>query len=134
MSDSLFGQPALYQLVEKTNKSDEEKKCYVDTTKNDIRKMVADLPMDKKFKISIDDFCHTPILSDELFKIMDKNDDGMISKGELKLAKKHMSMKEIDEIIKEVDANSDGKLSYEEMKMICAKVALKSERRRNRNN
>ena len=94
--------------------------------------MVADLPMDKKFKISIDDFCHTPILSDELFKIMDKNDDGMISKGELKLAKKHLSMKEIDEIIKEVDANSDGKLTYEEMKMICAKVALKSERRRNR--
>ena len=31
---------------------------------------------------------------------MDKNNDGHVSKGEIKLARKNLSMKEIDEIIK----------------------------------
>ena len=52
----------------------------MDCTKNDIRRLVADLPMDKNFKVSISDFCRTPILSEELFRKMDKNNDGMVSK------------------------------------------------------
>jgi hypothetical protein len=36
--------------------------------------------MDKNYKVSISDFCRTPILSEDLFKKMDKNNDGMVSK------------------------------------------------------
>lgn len=42
--------------------------------------MVADLPMDKNYKIIIQDFCRLPILSDDVFKAMDKNNDGEVSK------------------------------------------------------
>ena len=45
---------------------------------------------------------------------MDRNKDGYITKGELKLAKKKMSMKEVDETIKDYDLDQDGKLNYEE--------------------
>lgn len=40
---------------------------------------------------------------------MDRNKDGYITKGELKLAKKKMSMKEVDETIKDYDLDNDGK-------------------------
>ena len=82
--------------------------------------------------MSIDDFCKTPILSDELFKEMDKNNDGHVSKGELKLARKNLSMSQINEIIKEIDKNSDGKLSFDELKLVCTKVALKEEKKANK--
>ena len=52
----------------------------MDCTKNDIRKVVADLPMDKHYKIMIKDFIKVPILSDDVFKAMDKNNDGEVSK------------------------------------------------------
>ena len=55
-------------------------KFKVDCTKNDIRKVVADLPMDKHYKIMIKDFIKVPILSDDVFKAMDKNNDGEVSK------------------------------------------------------
>ena len=45
---------------------------------------------------------------------MDRNKDGFITKGELKLAKKKMSMKEVDQTIKDYDIDQDGKLNYEE--------------------
>ena len=45
---------------------------------------------------------------------MDRNKDGYITKGELKLAKKKMSMKEVNETIKDYDLDNDGKLNYEE--------------------
>ena len=45
---------------------------------------------------------------------MDRNKDGYITKGELKLAKKKMTMKEVDQVIKEYDIDQDGKLNYEE--------------------
>ena len=45
---------------------------------------------------------------------MDRNKDGYITKGELKLAKKKMSMKEVDATIKDYDLDNDGKLNYEE--------------------
>ena len=32
--------------------------------------------------------------------------------------------------IKEIDNNSDGKLSFEELKAVCAKVALKGEKKK----
>ena len=36
--------------------------------------------MDKNYKIIIQDFCRLPILSDDVFKAMDKNNDGEVSK------------------------------------------------------
>eukprot|EP00090_Calanus_glacialis_P024436 TRINITY_DN3795_c0_g1_i1.p1 TRINITY_DN3795_c0_g1~~TRINITY_DN3795_c0_g1_i1.p1 ORF type:complete len:157 (-),score=72.59 TRINITY_DN3795_c0_g1_i1:39-509(-) len=89
--------------------------CKVDLTKNDIRKVVADLPMDKNYKISVQDFCRTPILSDEVFKSMDRNNDGQISKGELKLARKNLTLKQIEMLISKLDADGNGTISLEEL-------------------
>ena len=36
--------------------------------------------MDKNYKIVIKDFSRLPILSDDVFKAMDKNNDGQVSK------------------------------------------------------
>jgi len=88
----------------------------VDCTKNDIRKVVADLPMDKHYKIVTKDFIRVPILSDDVFKAMDKNNDGEVSKGELKLAKKHLTMKQIQSIMSKLDHNGDGTINWKEMK------------------
>ena len=44
---------------------------------------VSDLPMDKNYKIVIKDFSRLPILSDDVFKAMDKNNDGQVSKERL---------------------------------------------------
>merc|ERR1712059_46629 len=90
--------------------------CKVDVTKTDIRKVVADLPMDKNYKVSIEDFCKTPILSDNVFVSMDKNNDGQISKGELRLARKNLTMKQIESIMNQLDINGDGTISLEEIK------------------
>merc|ERR1712126_212082 len=88
----------------------------LDVTKNDIRKVVADLPMDKNYRILIKDFSRLPILSDDVFKAMDKNNDGEVSKGELKLAHKHLTMKQIQSIMSKLDNNGDGTINWKEMK------------------
>ncbi len=59
------------------------------------------------------------------FQAIDRNADGYISKGELKLAKKNMGIKEIDECIKKMDLNKDGKLSQEEYEKAMAKSGKK---------
>lgn len=38
------------------------------------------------------------IHSEAAFRAMDRNKDGFITKGELKLAKKKLSMKEVDQV------------------------------------
>ena len=71
--------------------------------------------MDKNYKISIQDFCKTPILSDEVFKSMDRNNDGQISKGELKLARKNLTLKQIEMLISKIDTDGNGTISLEEL-------------------
>merc|ERR1712241_1418393 len=88
----------------------------MDLTKDDIRKIVVDLPMDKNYKISVQDFCRSPILSDEVFKLMDRNNDGQISKGDLKLARKQLTLKQIEHLIKKLDKDGNGTISLEELK------------------
>lgn len=88
----------------------------IDCTKDEIRKIMAPLPKDKNGKVKIDDFMRTDVHSEDAFKAMDKNKDGFITKGELKLAKKNVGMKEIDQVIKQYDINKDGKLNMEEFK------------------
>lgn len=98
----------------------------VDITKDEIRRLVADLHMDKEYKISIQDFMTVPIISEAVFQAMDKNKDGYVSKGELKLAQRGISMKELGSIIDEVDTDGDGRLTFEEIKMISEKVHAKN--------
>jgi Ca2+-binding EF-hand superfamily protein len=52
---------------------------------------------------------------------MDKNKDGYITKGELKLAKKNVGMKDIDSVIKQYDIDKDGKLNMDEFRKSSGK-------------
>ena len=51
------------------------------------------------------------------FQAIDRNKDGYITKGELKLAKKSIGMKDIDRVIKENDLDGDGRLDMEEFEL-----------------
>ena len=93
----------------------------MDLTKDDIRKIVVDLPMDKNYKISVQDFCRTPILSDEVFRLMDRNNDGQISKGELKLARKQLTLKQIEMLIKKLDKDGNGTIDLAELRSGASK-------------
>ena len=106
----------------------------VDCSKDEVKTVCLPLPCSKDGKIKIRDFLYLDIhrygikyqiltkiwwklnhvYSEAAFKAMDRNKDGYITKGELKLAKKKMSMKEVDETIKDYDLDNDGKLNYEE--------------------
>lgn len=98
----------------------------IDTSKDEIRKLAADLDMDKDFRISIKDFMTAPIISEEVFNKMDKNKDGFVSKGELKLAQRQIAMKDLGAIIDAIDINGDGKLTYEEVKAVLKQVGAKA--------
>ncbi|XP_059092908.1 uncharacterized protein LOC131888141 [Tigriopus californicus] len=114
----------LYNVVRLQNK--------IDTTKDDIRSLVQDLDMDRDQTISIEDFVYMPILSEAVFAAMDKNKDGLVSKGELKMAQKTMTMKELKEIIDSIDENSDGLLTYEEIKAMSKQAYSKKNSKRSR--
>jgi len=86
----------------------------VECTKDEVRGVCGPLPCTKDGKIKIRDFLYLDVHSESAFKAMDRNKDGFITKGELKLAKKKMTMKEVDSVIKEYDLDHDGKLNYEE--------------------
>ena len=45
--------------------------------------------------------------------------------GELKLAQRQISMKELSAIIDSIDTNGDGKLTYEEVKAVLKQVGGK---------
>ena len=63
-----------------------------------------------------------PIISEDVFLAMDKNKDGYVSRGELKLAQRNLSMMQVEKIIDELDTNGDGKLTFEEVKQVALKV------------
>ena len=66
-----------------------------------------------------------PIISQAVFDSMDRNKDGFVSKGELKLAKKGCTLQELNDVINEVDKHSDGKLTFEEVRAINRKARAK---------
>lgn len=112
----------LYNVVRLQNK--------IDATKDDIRSLVQDLDMDRDQTVSIEDFVYMPIISEAVFAAMDKNKDGVVSKGELKMAQKTMTMKELKEIIDSIDENSDGLLTYEEIKAMSKRAYTKKNSKR----
>ena len=59
-----------------------------------------------------------PIMSQAVFDAMDKNKDGLVSKGELHLAQRGISMKELADILQELDNDGDGKLTFDEIKSV----------------
>ena len=113
----------------------------VEVSKDEIRRLVADLDMDKDFKISIkvvvvkqlvrekythwttsslfQEFMTEPIISEFVFMEMDKNKDGYISKSELRLAQRKLSLDDLNKFMIEADKNQDGKLTFEEVKQIA---------------
>ena len=100
----------------------------MDVSKDQIREYFQDLDMDKEGRVSISDFMSRPIVSQAAFDLMDKNKDGYVSKGELKLAQMNMTMKELGEVIRNIDGNSDGKLTFEEVKAIAKETHNRSKK------
>lgn len=94
----------------------------VEVSKDELRRLVADLEMDKHFKVSIKDFMKEPIISQDVFLAIDKNKDGYVSRGELKLAQRNLSLTQVNAIIDELDVNGDGKLTFDEVKQVALKV------------
>ena len=108
----------------------------IDVSKDELKRIVEPLSKDKEGRIKIDDFMHKDIHSQAAFKVLpwqrnfwlsfffffidlffqaiDRNKDGFITKGELKLAKKDVGMDKIGECIKSNDLDGDGKLNMHE--------------------
>lgn len=61
-------------------------------------------------------------MSEAVFLSMDKNKDGFVSKGELKLAQRNVSMAELNALIDEIDTDGDGKLTFEEVKQVALRL------------
>ena len=73
-----------------------------------------------------------PIISEDVFLAIDKNKDGYVSRGELKLAQRNLSQTQVNAIIDELDVNGDGKLTFDEVKQVALKVKdqAKAERKK----
>ena len=72
----------------------------------------------KPFLNIFQDFMTVPIMSQSVFDDMDKNKDGFVSKGELRLAQRGISMKDLADILQELDNDGDGKLTFDEIKTV----------------
>jgi len=93
----------------------------IDCSKDEVKRIVSPLSKDNEGRIKIEDFLRQDIHSEEAFKAIDKNKDGFITKGELKLAKKSVGMEQINDVIKQYDLDKDGKLNMAEFKQSCSK-------------
>jgi len=87
---------------------------------------MAEADTDNSGKIDFDEFLSLvsrQISNDEslreAFRVFDKNNDGYISRSELKKAMANLNEiltdEEIEEMIEEADLNGDGKINYEGM-------------------
>ena len=59
------------------------------------------------------------------YALLDKFWNSIFCLGELKLAQRQISMKDLGAIIESIDANGDGKLTYEEVKAVLKQVGGK---------
>merc|ERR1711953_1642558 len=79
-----------------------------------IVSICSNLPRNRTGKMRIEEFLNMPILSEEAFNALDRNKDGFITKGELKLANKEATMADVMQVIKDYDFDKDGKLNMAE--------------------
>ena len=56
------------------------------------------LPRTRAGKMRIEEFINLPIISEETFNAIDRNKDGFLTKGEIKLTNKNASMSEVLEV------------------------------------
>ena len=60
--------------------------------------ILVHLPRKRNGKIRVDEFINLPIISEDAFKAIDRNKDGFITRGELKLTNKEATMGEVGEV------------------------------------
>ncbi|XP_040575424.1 uncharacterized protein [Lepeophtheirus salmonis] len=65
-------------------------------------------------EILLKDFMEMKLISPLSFKTIDRNSDGYLSKGELKLANKDSRMVDIEEVMRDADLNMDKRIDYAE--------------------
>ena len=56
------------------------------------------LPRTRAGKMRVEEFINLPIISEETFNAIDRNKDGFLTKGEIKLTNKNASMSEVLEV------------------------------------
>ena len=80
----------LYNVLKIMNK--------VDITQDQVFAILEHLPRKRNGKIKLEEFLTLPIISEDAFKAIDRNRDGFLSRGELKLTNKNSTMGEVNEV------------------------------------
>ena len=72
----------------------------VEITQDQVFAILEHLPRKRNGKIKLEEFLNLPIISEDAFKAIDRNKDGFLSRGELKLTNKNATMGEVNEVCK----------------------------------
>ena len=83
----------------------------IDITQDQVFAILEHLPRNRNGKIRVDEFISLPIISEDAFKAIDRNKDGFLSRGELKMTNRSATMGEVGELIEDHDQNYDKKLN-----------------------
>ena len=70
----------------------------VDISPDQVFAILEHLPKKRNGKIKVEEFLNLPIISEDAFKAIDRNRDGFLSRGELKLTNKNATMGEVNEV------------------------------------
>ena len=66
-------------------------------------------------KMRVEEFINLPIISEETFNAIDRNKDGFLTKGEIKLTNKNASMSEVLEV------RTDQGIEKVEYELLCCR-------------
>ena len=86
----------------------------VDISQDQVYAILEHLPRKRNGKIKLEEFLNLPIISEDAFKAIDRNKDGFLTRGELKLTNRNATMGDVNEIIEENDKNMDKRLCINE--------------------
>ena len=73
------------------------------------------LPRTRAGKMRVEEFINLPIISEETFNAIDRNKDGFLTKGEIKLTNKNASMSEVLEV------RTDQGIEMVEYELLCCR-------------
>ena len=73
------------------------------------------LPRTRAGKMRVEEFINLPIISEETFNAIDRNKDGFLTKGEIKLTNKNASMSEVLEV------QTDQGIEKVEYELLCCR-------------